>query len=777
MAEAKKLTTKQHRLHTARQLVESITEPANTAYYVFFGNHLPYADENNIPQPNDSVQEVYIDTYRNMIYGKRIAENDVKLMIPRNDYVSDKVYDMYEATTGEANVSLFSSNFYAVVNADAYYHVFKCLDNNQGANSTVAPNFAEVDSNDEVYQTSDGYIWKYMYSVDSSTEAKFATTEYFPVVPNTVVSEAAKEGMINVIKVNNAGRGYDNYCNGTFRTDDLRIGGNALIYSLNSSLTANTTNSYYTGCYLTITAGTGVGQYSKIDDYRVNSSVKAVTLNSEFEVQPASDSVYEVTPGVVITGDGTQTVNAVARAIINSSGNSIQRIEMLNLGLNYKYATATVVANSVVGVSNTAVLTPIYSPPGGHGYDAAAELGATRICFSTKFANTDIDIPVQNDYATIGILKDPLFANVTINIDTPTGTFLPSEKIYKVDSVEIKADTATINTTSSVITADADFENQLAVGEYIYIKSTSAYQLGVVNSIINSSSITLTKNGYFSCTSAQIYKTNIGTTVSNVSFSYATLAGTLAVNSTSANANGTSTAFTPDLVGSYVFVYGNSSGGGELKKVTAVANTTRLTFDSNCAFTNASAKGQKLTYTINSQANAGIDSTTGYITSVSTGQLLVNNVAGIFATGDVIIGDTSGAFTTVSSIERSGTTKGFESFVQMYKYVGTTIAGTFTLDETVFQSVTTTIAGQYANAKLHSITGTTPKNYYVTNQLGIFNAGNNMIGANSASVASITNKYSPELIFGSGEVIYIEKIEPITRSTTSTETIKLIFEF
>ena len=45
--------------------------------------------------------------------------------------------------------------------------------NNQGANSTVSPNFAEVDSNDEVYQTSDGYIWKYMYSVDTANNTKF----------------------------------------------------------------------------------------------------------------------------------------------------------------------------------------------------------------------------------------------------------------------------------------------------------------------------------------------------------------------------------------------------------------------------------------------------------------------------------------------------------------------------------------------------------------------------------------------------------------------------
>lgn len=781
MAESKKLITKQHRLHTARQLAESIDEPANTAYYIFFGNHLPYANASNIPQPNDSIQDVYIDVYRNMIYGKRVNNDDIKLMIPRNNYVSNKPYDMYEATLGEANIEFFDSNYYAVVNADAYYHVFKCLDNNQGANSTIQPEFSEIDAQDEVYQTSDGYVWKYMYTVDSATEAKFATTEYFPVVPNTQVSAAAKDGLINVIKVNSPGRGYDNYCNGTFRTDDLRLNGNALLYSLNSSLTANTTNTFYDGCYLYISAGTGVGQYAKITNYVVNSTVKALTLNDEFAVPPAADSVYEISPGIVIVGDGTQAINAEARAIINSAGNTIQRIEMLNLGLGYKYATANITTSNVVAVDSNAFITPVYSSPGGHGFDAAAELGATRLAFSTKFSNSNIDIPLQNDYRTIGILKDPLFADVTLNINASStvGSFIPNEKVYKVDGFEIFTTNATINATNAIIEANADFTNQLSQGEYIYIKSSSAYQLAVVNSVSNSSYLTITQNGYFSCTSAQIYKTTIGSRISNVGLSTTALTGTLTVNTTSPNAIGTSTNFDTQLIAnsSYIFVYANSTGGGVLKKVVEIIDSTNIVLDSNGAFANASAKAHVINYNISSEIEGGVQSTVALVTSVATGTLLTTNVAGIFKTDDNIIGETSGAFATITSVERSGIAKGFESFVQMYKYTGTSVSGEFTSDETVFQSTTNGIDGQFANAKLHSITGTSPKNYYVTNQIGVFNEGNNMIGANSSAVVNISSKYSPELIYGSGEVIYVENVDAITRTNTASETIKLIFEF
>lgn len=779
MAETKKLVTRTQRLHSALQLMESINEPANTAYYMFVGNHLEYANSAFIPQPVDSVSETLIDVYRNMIYGKRVSQSDVKLVIARNDYTSNKVYDMYDDSVGESDIALFNDNYYAVVNSGAYYHVFKCLDNNLGANSTVQPEFSEIDATDEVYQTSDGYIWKYMYSADTNTVRKFATTDFFPVVVNNQVTTSAKNGKIDVIKVDHVGRGYDNYCNGIFRVDDLRIAGNTLVYSINSSLTANTTTDYYNGCYLYITQGTGIGQYSKISKYIVNSTVKAVQLVTPFSIPPQSDSHFDITPGVTITGDGTETSKALARAIVNSVGNSIQRIEMLNTGENYKYAKAEVVSSAVVGVTNNAILRPIYSPYGGHGHDVAAELGASRICFSVKFANTDVDIPLSNEYRTLGILKDPMFANVTIVYSDASGSFVPNETIYKVDGVRV-SDNSTINMTSTIITANADFVNQFDTGEYIYLQSAEGYQLVTVNSITNSTYMTITTNSYYSCTAASIYKTNIGSYVSNVSLSYASLTGTLSVNASSGTVNGSGTAFLSELTpnSSHLFVYGNSSGGGSLRKVVSVANNTRLVLESTVGFVNTGAKAQIVDYTVNTEAISGIQSTSGYVTSVATGSIIAENVAGIFSSGDVIIGTESGTIATVTSVSRSGVSKGFESFVQMYKYVGAPVAATFTPDELVFQSETTSINDQTANAYLHSVTGAGPTTkYYVTNQTGIMNVDQNLIGANSGAVALLTDKYSPELVFGSGSIMFIEKINPITRANNTSETIKLIFEF
>ena len=778
MSESKKLVTKYKRLNTARQVVESISEPANTAYYVFLGNHLDYANS-TIVQPVDSVSETTIDAYRSMLYGKRVGSNDIKVMIPRNDYVADTIYEMYDDQMGESNIALFDSNYYAVVNADSYYHVFKCLDNNGGSLSTVKPEFAEIDAQDEMYQTSDGYVWKYMYSADDTTVRKFATNEFFPVVDNTSVSSAASDGLINVIKVEDTGRGYDNYCNGVFRVVDLKIDGDPKKYSLNSALTAPLTENFFKDCYLYITSGTAMGQYSKIISYQSNSTVKSVSLLNEFAISPAADSTFEVMPGVEIVGDGTQTSEAVARAIVNESGNVIQRIEMLNLGGGYKYATASVLAHNSVAVSRTANVRPIFSPPGGHGFDAAAELGGTRVCVSTKFSNADIGIPKTNDYRTVGLLQDPLFANVVINYDTATGTFLPTETLYSIKGVRI-SDNVNINTTSSIITSNADFVNQLSVGEYVYFSTSSGYQLAVVNSVTNSSYMTITSNGLYADESASLYKTNVGSRLTSVDLVHTALTGNVSINTTSANIVGNGTAFLTELVAnsSQLFVYGNSSGGGVLKKVVSIADDTHAVLESNGTFANATAKAQVINYTINSNTIAGVQTSSGLITTVSAGSLYVSNVAGIFKTADFIIGSESGASGVVTYIERSGVTKSFDTFIQMNKYIATPAAGSFDQDELVYQSETGSYAEHFANAYLHSVVDTgSEMQYYVTNQLGVFNLANNIIGYDSEATAVVTNKYSPELVPGSGKVLFIEKVDPITRTDTAAETIKFIFEF
>ena len=670
MSTSNKLITNNYRLHSAKQIVESLNEEANTVYYIFAGKHKEIVNS-TVPVPYDSISNTYIDVYQNMVFGKRISVNDVSLMIDRNDYVPGTVYDMYDDKLE------FSNNSYAVVNNGTFYHVFKCLYNNDGLPSTYEPTFSDTDAADQLYETSDNYIWKYMYSVDNTKVAKFATEDYFPMVVNTSVSATAVDGSISVIKVEEAGKGYNNYATGSFKSDELRIGSD-LFYSIASSNNASTVSGYYNGCYIKITDGAAEGRFAKIAQYTVNSTAKIIRLESAFTTPPALNSSWEITPGVIIVGDSRQKINAEARAIVNSVSNTIHKIEMLHIGEGYKYANAYVYAAQVVGVNqeNVAFLRPILSPYGGHGYDAERELSSYKVCFSTTFANSINDpfIPNKNDYQQIGLIKDPLFDNVTIEFRDTKGAFSPDEIIYKMNPARRYAEGVSIVTGCTSVTATAgEFQSQMDSGEFIYLTDDTQNQLAVIASIPSDTSLTLTEPAYFSGNDIKIYEPYI-------------------------------------------------------------------------------------------TANA-------YVTSVSVGSAEVSNVAGVFKTDDFVIGSRSGATAYVNSVSRGSVVKGFETFNQMYKYQIELKSLSFTEDETVYQFET-----NVANAILHSVVGGSTV-MYVTNQLGNFNVAEDIVGVTSGAVATVINKWSPELVFGSGTVLYIENVEAITRQEDQTETFKIILEF
>ena len=410
---AKQLITDYFRLNNAKQLRESISEAANNAYYVFVGRHTSYANGDSIvPNPTNSTQEINVDSYRNMIFGKRISSSDVKIMTRRYDWTSGTSYSKYDSA-----VDLSNTSFYVLTNSASQYHVFKVLDNAGGAVSTSQPQFSDTGADDEYYSTSDGYVWKYMYSITKSDFDKFATADYIPIIPNANVVANSVSGAIDVITITSGGSNYNSSFANTFEATNLRIGGDTTKYGLASGASAN--NDFYNDSFIYISAGTGVGEIRKIVNYDVIGTDKVITLDSAFNTAPDTTSTYEITPSVDIVGDGG---SAKARALVNTaSGNSIHKVEIIQRGTNYSFATATVVGNTG-GVSNSAVLSVVIGPKGGHGSDAEYELGGRYLGFSTSFANSEANtIPTTNDYRTIGILKDPLYANVQFSLSSVVG--------------------------------------------------------------------------------------------------------------------------------------------------------------------------------------------------------------------------------------------------------------------------------------------------------------------------------------------------------------------
>jgi len=147
---------------------------SNNRIYFTFGKPTAWANDAAPDVANSSVT-VFNDVWKNMIGAKLLTGNEVKHVIPRNTWAANTAYDAYDHC--ECSLNLFDSNthFYVVTSS---WNVYKCLDNNNAANSTVMPTQIFTD---KAIEEIDGYVWKYMYTVSSEDQLRYTTPSYIPV--------------------------------------------------------------------------------------------------------------------------------------------------------------------------------------------------------------------------------------------------------------------------------------------------------------------------------------------------------------------------------------------------------------------------------------------------------------------------------------------------------------------------------------------------------------------------------------------------------------------
>lgn len=184
---------------------------SNTRLYFTFGKVTSWANDAAPPQANTSVTTLN-EVWSNMVGAKLLTGNEVRHVIPKKTWITNTTYSAYDHCT--CSLILFSPNvtFY-VMTTD--WNVYKCLANNNGATSTVMPTQIYVD---KAIEETDGYVWKYMYTVPVAERTRFSTNEYIPVRTlkesdgslQWQVQQAAVPGAIEAIKMTNFGSGYTN---------------------------------------------------------------------------------------------------------------------------------------------------------------------------------------------------------------------------------------------------------------------------------------------------------------------------------------------------------------------------------------------------------------------------------------------------------------------------------------------------------------------------------------------------------------------------------------
>jgi hypothetical protein len=524
------IITNKFRLEQAKIFKEDLDDTSPTAdnYYLFVARPQEW---NTAPVNPDQIPDTPSDTifserrtWENMLGMKKILPGNSSFVIPRWnwDASGDTVYVAYSdqdpnmfqhptpAEILDGNLNGYTPGSFYVMNQ--YFQVFKCIYNNAGEKSLVEP-VADESQPLLLLTLADGYVWKYMYTIQTGDALKFLTDSWMPVktllvddltTQWAVQSGALSNGVVDSIQVVSPGSGYNRVLDTTTVENIGTVGPNQAL-GVPSSI-ASTNNAWYSGATLWVVAGTGLGTYSKIINYL--GATKQFVLENTLTVDLTTQ--FQVLPTVDIVGDGT---GAVARANVNFiSPVGVESVTLVSPGTGYNYAVATVVGG--ISGTNYAQLAVVLPPESGHGADPVTELGGSYVMVSASLSYNEGtgDFPISNDYRQIGLIKNPeefnnpsvLFTGLTgqatsrLTVNTVVGAFtldalltesspgsaigflvevLGSDLVYiqdtntGFDSFTIGNTVTSVGGASAVISALVNPEVQKYTGEIIYFEN------------------------------------------------------------------------------------------------------------------------------------------------------------------------------------------------------------------------------------------------------------------------------------------------------------------
>ena len=269
-------------------LIKANDSDASNKYYAAIGRSEAWNDSDVSPTPLRTKSEE--NRFRNSMQSMKLVA-DVSLVIPRYNWSSGTFYSAYDDT------QVGNTNAYYVINANQ--QVYMVLRASVSATGTAVASTVEPTGNTTgtPFKTSDGYVWKFMYSISATDANKFQSANFIPVksipftninssvaeVEQKAVQDAAVHGQIIGYGIESAGAGYGS-------APTLTVQGN--------------------GSNAAATATISGGQVVKVE----------VADSSDASLKIASfGSGYDYA-NVEVSGGGTPTKPAKVRPILASNG-------------------------------------------------------------------------------------------------------------------------------------------------------------------------------------------------------------------------------------------------------------------------------------------------------------------------------------------------------------------------------------------------------------------------------------------------------------------------
>ena len=269
-------------------LIKANDSDASNKYYAAIGRSEAWNDSDVSPTPLRTKSEE--NRFRNSMQSMKLVA-DVSLVIPRYNWSSGTFYSAYDDT------QVGNTNAYYVINANQ--QVYMVLRASVSATGTAVASTVEPTGNTTgtPFKTSDGYVWKFMYSISAVEANKFQSANFIPVknIPFTNVNSSVAEVEQKAIQ-------------------DKAIHGQIIGYGIESAGagygSAPTLTVQGNGSNAAATATISGGQVVKVE----------VADSSDASLKIASfGSGYDYA-NVEVSGGGTPTKPAKVRPILASNG-------------------------------------------------------------------------------------------------------------------------------------------------------------------------------------------------------------------------------------------------------------------------------------------------------------------------------------------------------------------------------------------------------------------------------------------------------------------------
>ena len=447
------ILTVNHYVQEANSFIEDIKANDST-YYVYAARPQPWAnssggnDDSAVQAVNNSVGQVELEVYDDLLFGKLVTDLDVSHVVPRYNWVANTVYAQYD----HRDADLYSKNFFVVTTGqNDQYNVFKCIDNAGNTASIIKPT---LQSTEGVFMTGDGYTWKYMYTVDAAANTKFTTSGFIPVSGNSQVSGNAIPGTVDIIRVSNAGSGYQVYETGLLDSILDR-------FTIKLPNTSSSFDNYYSNSSIYLKSGFGAGQVREVSAYDgttkritvaspVDTYVRLDFANSAFITSgDVGERVIQIidTVGYVVSAglfnqysNVVQTDTGVTASIltVNSSALGVSKFnksQSFSTGLAIRDATDSgTLETDKVNISNSSVLGLTVILNAGSGYTANANVSIISTTGTGAAANAQANsfgkisainlITSGNNYVTepTVTVSAPVAQTFNANTDVVGGT-------------------------------------------------------------------------------------------------------------------------------------------------------------------------------------------------------------------------------------------------------------------------------------------------------------------------------------------------------------------